>query len=429
MTLFKDFGRGSIQLICWDNFNWPYLIIIHQPPSDSYIAFVTLLYYSEDDPRMNICVFTLHLRNFFRVCYRQMFFSCQGISNTDASRISVNIPPPGQYLHQAPGRHMHQAERRDILHFTLCPVGFGIPNISVVISGFPNVIQRFSQLLPPSPPSHERMVGLHNYGQREEVISSVTQYSQYPDFIVSDNISPWLSAFPATFQDEHTIISTNGNTRLALQRFIDNPVLLTQIHRWVHGGYFCSSARTTSFASRPLHRYQIARFLSNFESPIITVLISDKTALACCDTGCAGLLLSFGYFRHLFPKHKLNTYCGLPYRQASGDPLPIKGQFEANLTIGNLSTPATVVVMEGNENFREFLVGWKFIKSNNISCCPDGLYVFPSDITDGQASPDSSGQHQKARMSKLTGELDFPPPSLRNPTPSPPLVGGEGTRQ
>ena len=410
-----------MQLICWDSFSWPSLFIIHQPPSDSYLAFVTLLSYIENGPRMHICVFTLNLRNFFRVCYMQMCFSCQGISNKDSSRIHVNIPPPGQ--------HLHQAERRDILYFTLCPVGFGIPNISVVICGFPNVIHHLSLLLPFCLPSHERMVELHNYGQKETVISSVTKSSQYPDFIVSNDLSPWLPAFPATFQDEHTIISTNGNTRLALQRFIDNPVLLTQIHRWVHGGYFCSSARTTSFASRPLHRYQIARFLSNFESPIITVLISGKTALACCDTGCAGLLLSFGYFQHLFPKHKLNTYCGLPYRQASGDPLPIKGQFEANLTIGNLSTPATVVVMEGNENFREFLVGWKFIKSNNISCCPDGLYVFPSDITDGQASPDSSGQHQKARMSKLTGELDFPPPSLRNPTPSPPLVGGEGTRQ
>ena len=250
-----------------------------------------------------------------------------------------------------------------------------------------------------------------------------------PIYVSFEHLQPgdsdyYLSAKPASCTDAHTIINTKVNTRLALQKFINNPDLLLEIESWVHGGLFCNKVSTHNFASKPLHKHQIARFLANFESPIVTIKVAGKTALSCCDSGCSGVLMSFGYFKHLFPGASLNEYCGLPYKQASGDILPLEGQFEAKLSIGPLTAHTTFVVMSGSESYREILLGWKFFKSFQISLCPDGLYLFPSDLLTAHLAEPLYDANTVARNAPdATCGVGSP---LGTPSLHPPLTRGGG---
>ena len=125
--------------------------------------------------------------------------------------------------------------------------------------------------------------------------------------------------------DAHTIINTDPNTRLALQQFIGNPNLLSNINSWVYGGHFCRNVSSHDFPTRPLSQFQIARFLANFESPIISAKLAGQITLCCIDSGASAVLLSQGYYKMLFPSKRPHPYVGLPFRQASGDSLPIEG--------------------------------------------------------------------------------------------------------
>ena len=227
-----------------------------------------------------------------------------------------------------------------------------------------------------------------------------------------------LFARPAS---EHTFIGTDTHTRLALQKFINNPTLLSNIESWVQGGQFCRQVSTPSFPTRPLAKYQIARFLPNFESPIISLKVAGKLALSCVDSGASGVLCSSGYYKTLFPGLKPQKYVGLSYRQASGDLLPIEGQFEAHIEIGNLKLFTTLVVMKTADSHKELLLGWKLLKLHQISICPDGLFCFPSSIFSAEAPT----CHQACITAGSPEE--FQPPLLDKEgagTPGHRLIGG-----
>ena len=247
---------------------------------------------------------------------------------------------------------------------------------------------------------------------------------------------PFLSVYMANddhghFRDEcdsYTIISTSGTTRRALQKFITDPYLLQQVTHWV----YANQCKTSSyFPHPPLAQYQIARFLQNFESPIVSVTLGKQVALACVDTGASGILCSFGYFSHLFPTKKLDTYVGLPYRQASGEPLPILGQFETRLVIGDLQSHETIIVMKSSPDHKELLLGWRFLRKRNISVSPDGLFLYPTppegvitnedDIHGKNNFRSFSDKRDGARMCELRGRSGNKG-AASSPTCQPPLT-------
>ena len=210
--------------------------------------------------------------------------------------------------------------------------------------------------------------------------------------------------------DAHTIINTDPNTRLALQQFIGNPNLLSNINSWVYGGHFCRNVSSHDFPTRPLSQFQIARFLANFESPIISAKLAGQITLCCIDSGASAVLLSQGYYKMLFPSKRPHPYVGLPFRQASGDSLPIEGQFEASIEIGTLKALSNVIIMKSPDSHRELLIGWRFLRHHGVSICPDGLFIFPP--------PPAASLIQQARLvgqEMAEGDppvRDSPPPSL-----------------
>ena len=223
-------------------------------------------------------------------------------------------------------------------------------------------------------------------------LMSPTQYTFWPSYPPADIVNHCIIdniyrfARPASIYS-HTVVMPDTNTRQALQKFVTNPTLLSNIESWVQGGHFCRHASTPSFPTRPLSNFQIARFLPNFESPIITLKVAGQTALSCVDSGASGVLCSMGYYKMLFPGIRPQQYVGLSYKQASGDFLPIEGQFEAHIEIGHLKVLTTLVIMKSPDSHRELLLGWKLLKSNNISICPDGLFCFPQETFLPQQEP------------------------------------------
>ena len=334
------------------------------------------------------------------------------------------------YFHTPPfwamnGRNfLGNAKRRNILDLPIHLNPPFPPNLASSTRVIPNFPRRFSSYIHCHPDSAMKMFS------HLTLSPPLTHIVMTTLAICTDDVHPnYLWARPAFRGDSLTLITSNINTRLALQRFITNPVLLSEIDSWVNGGLFCNAASTHHFAAKPLHKHQIARFLVNFESPIITVKIDGKTSLACCDTGCSGILMSFGMFIYLFPKATLAEYCGLNYRQASGSPLSIEGQFEATLTIGTLSAHTTFVVMSGPETYKELLLGWRFFRSFNISVCPDGLYLLPQPISTAipcsQRQGGGGGLQRRHHVTKRVSDISPPqPPLLHKGRADPPLTHG-----
>ena len=87
---------------------------------------------------------------------------------------------------------------------------------------------------------------------------------------------------------------------------------------------------------KKLKPFQLCEFLHNFHSPVLEIQVGNIPVLAIIDSGCSSFLMSQGYYNTLFKNQQLDTYKGLPFQQASGAALPIKGTFLTNIQIGPL---------------------------------------------------------------------------------------------
>ena len=216
-----------------------------------------------------------------------------------------------------------------------------------------------SNILPDSPVfAHKHMFPAltQNIGEEEE--------EAMPNLLV---------ACTARHEDDcYTLATRNISTRLALQKLITKPHLVRALQGQTN------NVNNAACITQPLMKYQIARFLNNFDSPVFSLLLDGQLALVIGDSGCTGVLCSFGYYVFLFKDRPLDEYEGRPYRQADGNALPLKGQFTASITIGSLTCEQLIVVMDTSLDYREILLGWQFLCKHEISLTPTGLFHFPS---------------------------------------------------
>ena len=182
-----------------------------------------------------------------------------------------------------------------------------------------------------------------------------------------------LAGFTARPEDDcYTLATRDISTRLALQKLITKPNVVRALQGQTN------DANNAACISQPLMKYQIARFLNNFNSPVFSLLLDGQLCLVISDSGCTGILCSYGYYDFLFKNRPLDVYEGRPYRQADGNNLPLKGQFTASITIGPLTCEQLVVVTDTSLEYREILIGWQFLCEHEISLTPTGLFKFPS---------------------------------------------------
>lgn len=193
--------------------------------------------------------------------------------------------------------------------------------------------------------------------------------------------------------DSHcnTLSPAHVTTRKALHLLsLGQPDILPNIQFWINHGVWpkhkTTKACMDSFSALPLAMYQLAHFLPNFHSPVCQVLINGVLTYAVIDSGATGVLLSQAMFEDLFPTVIPDAYEGLPYRQASGEPLPIMGQFMGQLSIGKLVTTECFIIMFSPKHHKECLLGWKIIKDNNLSISAKGIFQYPENLPHAPAS-------------------------------------------
>ena len=74
-------------------------------------------------------------------------------------------------------------------------------------------------------------------------LMSPTQYTFWPSYPPADIVNHCIMdniyrfARPASIYS-HTVVMPDTNTRQALQKFVTNPTLLSNIESWVQGGHF-----------------------------------------------------------------------------------------------------------------------------------------------------------------------------------------------
>jgi hypothetical protein len=146
---------------------------------------------------------------------------------------------------------------------------------------------------------------------------------------------------------------------------------LSEIVKWTETGHWFQKVAKSCKKLKP---FQLCEFLHNFHSPVLEIQIGNIPVLAIIDSGCSSFLMSQGYYNTLFKNQPLDTYKGLPFQQASGAALPIKGTFLTNIQIGPLKTHTQIIVFESNDYHKEVLLGWDYIKAQNILIASDGLY-------------------------------------------------------
>ena len=160
------------------------------------------------------------------------------------------------------------------------------------------------------------------------------------------------------------------NPRKALMNMA-NSNKLSEIVRWTETGHWFQEVVKSCKKLKP---FQLCEFLHNFHSPVLEIQVGNIPVLAIIDSGCSSFLMSQGYHNTLFKNQQLDTYKGLPFQQASGAALPIKGTFLTDIQIGPLKTHTQIIVFESNDYHKEILLGWDYIKAQNILIASDGLY-------------------------------------------------------
>ena len=184
-----------------------------------------------------------------------------------------------------------------------------------------------------------------------------------------------LAGFTARPEDDcYTLATRDISTRLALQKLITKPNVVRALQGQTN------DANNAACISQPLMKYQIARFLNNFNSPVFSLLLDGQLCLVIGDSGCTGVLCSYGYYVFLFADRPLDRYEGRAYRQADGNNLPLKGQFTASITIGPLTCEQLIVVTDTSLEYREILLGWQFLCEHEITLTPTGLFNFPTHL-------------------------------------------------
>ena len=80
-----------------------------------------------------------------------------------------------------------------------------------------------------------------------------------------------LSARTARNEDDaYTLVTRNMSTRIALQKLITKPNIIEFLQGYVNG------SGNSAFTAQPLLKFQIARFLSNFDSPVLSLLLDGQ---------------------------------------------------------------------------------------------------------------------------------------------------------
>ena len=161
--------------------------------------------------------------------------------------------------------------------------------------------------------------------------------------------------------------------------------------------------------TRAAHQYclkdddpnQIAPFL-HFSTPVVALHVNDKLLYGIIDTGCATLLCSRGYYQQFFRNETLLPYLGNKYQQANADDLPIVGVLSCSFQLGTLLTKEKIPIFESPLSHRELLIGWIYLKENNLTISPSGLYRYPSIHRDIAGSPqDLDCNNIKCRKQKV----------------------------
>ena len=134
--------------------------------------------------------------------------------------------------------------------------------------------------------------------RRKHVFPAPTQNRKEEEGAAMSNL---LAAHTARHEDDcYTLATRNISTRLALQKLITKPHLVRALQGQTN------NANNAACISQPLMKYQIARFLNNFDSPVFSLLLDGQLCLVIGDSGCTGVLCSFGYYVFLFKDRPLD---------------------------------------------------------------------------------------------------------------------------
>ena len=105
----------------------------------------------------------------------------------------------------------------------------------------------------------------------------IVHVNRFPTFLHSEmekqeaNPANELSARTARNEDDaYTLVTRNMSTRTALQKLITKPNIIEFLQGYVNG------SGNSAFTAQPLLKFQIARFLSNFDSPVLSLLLDGQ---------------------------------------------------------------------------------------------------------------------------------------------------------
>ena len=136
---------------------------------------------------------------------------------------------------------------------------------------------------------------------------------------------------------------------------------------------------TCRFSAPGSHSKYLVKFLPQFKSPIIKCFIANKPLFGCVDSGAQGLLLTHHCAQEIYGpnlSHVLSPYKGPQYLDAQHNTMSIKGTVKNQLLkLGTLSIKVDIFVYETKGAFKEALLGFDILKTNNIAICPKGLKV------------------------------------------------------
>ena len=186
-----------------------------------------------------------------------------------------------------------------------------------------------------------------------------------------------------------SIAPTHTSTKTALNYLHSSEYDKIQlISDWISTGKWCHQnfqqvRQAPQIIEDP---YQIAPFL-HFTSPVVALHVNDTLLYGIVDTGCATLLCSRGYYRQQFPNSTLDPYTGNKYQQANADELPIDGVLPCSFQIGTLLTNENIPIFESPLSHQELLIGWVYLKQNNLTIGPNGIYKYPPSALEAIAPP------------------------------------------